>query len=129
MQTLFQTLEVNASPLEVYNTWMNSEKHAALIDGEVEMSSEVGANFKLWGESINGQNIELVAGEKIVQKWRYNYENWPKNHYSTIKLELKKSGDKTIIHFTQDDLPEEFAVEIEKGWEDYYWRPLRTKFG
>ncbi len=33
--------------------------------------------------------------------------------------------DGTELEFTHENVPEEFEKEIEKGWEDYYWKPLK----
>lgn len=108
--------------------WLDSKKHSDLIVGSAEIDPELGGEFSIWDGVVTGKNIELIPFKKIVQKWRYEYENWPADFMSKIILDFEEIADKTIIHFTHENIPQEYAKELEQGWEDYYWNPLRDMF-
>ncbi len=126
--TITQTIKVFASNQEIYNMWLDSKKHSDLIVGSAEIDPELGGEFSIWDGVVSGKNIELIPFKKIVQEWRYEYENWPADFMSKITLDFEEIADKTIIHFTHENIPQEYANEIEQGWEDYYWKPLRDMF-
>ena len=60
----------NASPAQVYDTLMNTRKHAALSGEKAKISRKVGGRFTAWGDHISGFNLALQPGRKIVQAWR-----------------------------------------------------------
>jgi len=107
---------------------MDSKKHSDLIVGTAQIDGSVGGEFYIWDGTVTGKTVELIPNQKIVQEWRYEYENWPADFMSKITLELEEIEDKTIIHFTHENIPQEYAKELEEGWEDYYWKPLRDMF-
>lgn len=71
----------------------------------------------------NKHKIELVPDKKIIQSWRA--DDWPDKHISTINITLKKIKEGTELTFVQTDVPEEHINEIEKGWHDFYWKPMK----
>jgi len=61
--------------------------------------------------------------KKIVQSWRAS--DWPENVFSISTFEFLEKDNGTSLTFTQVGVPEEFEKDIEKGWEDFYWKPLK----
>jgi hypothetical protein len=43
-------------------------------------------------------------------------------------LTLKKVKDGTEISMVHSDVPAEQAADIEQGWIDFYWKPLKEYF-
>ena len=127
-KTINQSIIVNASPHEVYEVLMDSEKHSELTGSNAKISRETGGSFKVWDGYIEGKNIELVPDKKIVQSWRGEEKCWPQGHYSTITIQLEKEGDETRLDFIQEDMPEECYDNFFKGWYDNYWNPLQDMF-
>jgi len=125
-RTIRQSATFKVSPHQVYEILMDSKKHARLVGSEAAISRKVGGRFSIYGGEIEGENLELVPDEKIVQSWRYR--NWPEGHYSKATFSLKEIPDGTRLTFTQTGVPEEFYEDISQGWRDYYWNPMKTMF-
>ena len=87
-----QTVTFNASPHEVYEALMDSEKHAAFTGGKAEISRAVGGSIMAYDDYIAGKNIELVPDRKIVQDWRAS--DWPAGYFSRITFELTAVPDR-----------------------------------
>jgi uncharacterized protein YndB with AHSA1/START domain len=68
--TIRQTVTFSASPEQVYEVLMDSQKHESLSGEKANISREVGGVFKAWGEHISGFNLVLQPGRRIVQAWR-----------------------------------------------------------
>ena len=89
----------------------------------VEISPRVGGTFVLYGGHIVGRQIELLAGERIVQAWRV--VDWSPGVYSIAKFELTVEGSGTRIIFDHTGFPEGQAEHLAMGWTANYWEPLR----
>ena len=120
---LQQTTTFRASRHEVYEALMDSEKHSEFTGAPANISREVGGKISVYDGEIDGENLELVPDERIVQSWRYN--DWPEGHYSRVKFSLSEVPDGTRLAFTQTGIPEELYKDIRQGWIDYYWEPMK----
>jgi activator of HSP90 ATPase len=128
MKNLHESITLQASPEEIYDVLMDSEKHGRLIEAETEIENKVGGGFSLWNGGIVGENVELEPGKKIVQKWRAEQDNWPKGHYSILKFELISTPDGTMLTLDQKDIPDDDFDNVKNGWKDYYFVPLKELF-
>ena len=54
-----------------------------------------------------------------------NEEEWPDNHYSEVVFSLTDTEDGAKLDFYHTGIPEVIADNIEKGWSEYYWEPLK----
>jgi len=122
-RTVRQSVTFKASPREVYEVLMDSKKHAALTGSQVRLSRNVGERFSIYGGDIEGVNLELVPGHRIVQSWRYS--DWPEGHYSRASFSLKEVPGGTRLTFIQTGVPAELYDDISRGWRDYYWTPMK----
>ncbi len=122
-KNLTESVIFKASPHDVYETLMDSKKHSEFTSDKAEISREVGGKFSAYGGWIEGENLELVPDKKIIQKWRG--DDWPKGVYSKVIFLLEESRDGTKLVFTHEGIPEEFFEDIKKGWEDFYWKPMK----
>ncbi len=127
-KTIKQKAVIPASPEKVYNALMHSKEHSAFSNSGVKIKDKVGTSFSAYDGYIEGKNLKLVKGKKIVQSWKAAESNWPKGHLSEVIFELKKKGIGTEIIFTHKDVPAEYAKSISDGWKDYYWNPLKEYF-
>ena len=91
-----QSVHFDATPSQIYELLMISKKHAAFSGEPAKISTKVGGNFTAYGDYIEGKNIELFKGKKIVQSWRTS--EWPKGHYSraTWTFRLPAEGGCTM---------------------------------
>jgi activator of HSP90 ATPase len=122
-KTIRQTVNLKASPHDVYEALMDSKKHARFTGGKASISREVGGKFSTYDGYAEGVNIELVPDKKIVQSWRA--EDWPEGHYSRVTFSLNKAEGGTRLTFSQTDVPEEQSQDVSQGWQDYYWEPMK----
>lgn len=116
------------SPQRVYETLTDAKRFSALSGGApAEISAEAGGSFSLFGGMIEGRQIELVPGRRVVQAWRA--KNWPEGVYSVAHFELAAQGAKTRLVFDHAGFPEDQADGLAAGWETNYWAPLRKYLG
>ncbi|MCL5071681.1 MAG: SRPBCC domain-containing protein [Actinobacteria bacterium] len=128
-KTINQTILIkNASPHEIYEIFMDSRKHAKLVDSSAVISRNIGGKFKIYDGYISGKNIELDQDKKIVQYWRGNEDEWPKEHYSKLSIILDKDDRGTKITLVQEEVPDKYYDDFYKGWYDFYWTPLQKMF-
>lgn len=122
-KTIRQTVTFKATPHQVYETLMDSKKHAELVGADAKITKKVGDKFTIYGGDIEGVNLELVPDKKIVQSWRYN--DFPEGHYSKATFLLEESKGGTKLTFVQTEVPEDRYSDISQGWKDYYWQPMK----
>jgi activator of HSP90 ATPase len=125
-QSINQTVLFNAQPIEVYELIMDEKKHAAFTGSEVRMSKEPNGTFSIFDGYCHGYNIELMEGQKIVQAWHFEENGWPDDHFSICTFIFENAGDKTKLIFEQTDVPVHKADELKKGWNDFYWEPMKS---
>lgn len=124
--TIRQECMLPASPKDVYSAWLSSKQHGAWTNDEAKISRAVGGSFFTFGGYAEGNNVELIPGQLIIQAWRA--DDWPKDHYSTIKLQLLPTPTCTKLLFTQTDVPSTKVKSIAEGWKEYYWKPMKEYF-
>lgn len=130
MKTIKQTVHINAKPEEVYEAYVDAKKHGEFTGGETkfeiplrsggqsfEGQAKVGGKFDIWEGELTGENVELVPGKRIVQKWRSN--DWPEWHYSDLVIELKADGEGTELTLAQKNVPDDKFEDIDDGWHTY----------
>jgi activator of HSP90 ATPase len=118
-----QTVTFKATPHEVYETLMDSKKHAAFTGGKASISRRIGGSIMAYDNYITGKNIELVPDKKIVQDWRA--VDWPEDYFSRVTFELTAIPHGTRLDFTHADVPEGTEKEFTQGWIDNYWEPMK----
>jgi len=127
VKTIKQTVHINARPQEVYEAYVEAKKHAEFTGAKVKFENKVGGKFDIWDGELAGENIELVEGKKIVQKWQAN--DWPEGHFSDLTITLEADGDGTRLVLVQKNVLDDKADEIDDGWRKYYWQPMNEYFG
>ncbi|NUN11952.1 SRPBCC domain-containing protein [Candidatus Micrarchaeota archaeon] len=126
--TIKQTIEIQrCTPEQVYSVLMNTAKHEKMTGSKAKIDPKVGGKFTAWDGYISGENVELVPGRKIIQKWRTL--EWPADaEDSVFQLELFKTKTGTKIVMTHSKVPADQADNYAQGWTDYYWNPMRAYF-
>lgn len=124
MKTINQTITFNAAPVDIYEYLINPKKLTKITGGKATNDQKEGGKFTAWDDYIQGKNIELVPGKKIVQKW--TCADFPDSHMTDVKIELKKKGEKqTEMIFAQENVPDDFYDDISAGWNEFYWEPIK----
>jgi activator of HSP90 ATPase len=115
---------------QAYHAWMDSKSHAAMINGKADIDPVVSGNFRIWDGEVVGETLMLDENiHRIVQHWRYNYDDWPANKPSRLMVTFGAVSDKeTEMQLEQFEVPEKYAADIKKGWEEFYFKPMQTYF-
>jgi activator of HSP90 ATPase len=122
-KTIRQSVTFKTSPHIIYELLMDSRKHAKFTGEKAALSRKVGGKFTAYAGYINGVNLDLVQDKRIVQSWRGS--DWPEEHYSRVTYSLEKVKSGTRLTFRQSGVPEKHYNDINQGWRDYYWSPMR----
>jgi len=121
MKPIRKKYTINASIEEVWKSLVNSSYIEKWGGGPAKMNDKVGTKFKLWGGDIYGKNIEIVPDKKLVQEWYSGAWAQP----SILTITLTKAKNKTRVVLKQTNVPKEEYDDIEKGWDEYYFEPIK----
>lgn len=125
--TIRQKVVVQAAPEDVYEAFMDAEKHSAFTGSKATGDLRVGGKFTAWDGYISGKNVELEKGKKIVQEWVTT--EWPSGYPpSRLELAFRKVKEGTEISMVHSNVPAEQADDYRQGWIDFYWEPLKEYF-
>lgn len=116
----------HATAQAIYAILLDSQKHGELTGGKAAIDPKVGGAFTTYGGYATGRNTKLVPSKLIEQTWRAS--DWLENHYSKIRFSLEDVEGGAEIHFVQKDLPAGAEEEFRRGWQDFYWTPLKKYF-
>lgn len=129
---MMDALEVSrvlpAKPREVYDAWLDGQKHAEMTGGGATGRAEVGAKFTAWDGYISGKNLELKPYKRIVQAWRTT-EFPARSRTSRLEVLLQAVKGGTRITLKHTNLPAGEGPTYEQGWTDFYFTPMLEYFG
>jgi activator of HSP90 ATPase len=125
-KSIRQTVTFEATPEQIYHLIMDEEKHSAFTGTKAKVSKEPNGKFSVFDNYINGYNIELIEGKKIVQAWHFTEDGWPEEHFSMCTFLLEQVGNKTKLKFLQTGVPEDSVESLCKGWKEFYWEPMKA---
>ena len=117
-------LMLPGAPLDVYAELLDADRFAAFTGAPAEIDNVEGGAFSLFGGQILGRNVELVAGQRIVQAWRV--AGWEPGVYSLTRFELEASGSGTQVGFDHTGYPPDAHEDLDAGWHSMYWVPMRS---
>lgn len=113
-----------ATPAQVFEALMDSQKHAAFTGESAAIDRKVGGAISAYGGKVVGINLDVVPNERIVQAWRPG--NFPPGVFTIITYALAADGKGTKLTFTQHAVPDDAAAHLDGGWEERYWKPLKA---
>ena len=121
---LRQSVTLAATAEELFDTYLDPKKHAAVTGSAVTISDKPGSKFSAFFGAITGMTLAVVPKRLIVQAWRST--NFGLNDPdSMLILEFMPQGKKGKIELVQIDVPKVDFEGVTKGWELYYWTPWR----
>lgn len=115
-----------AAPQVVYDTWLDSEGHAAITGSPATASNEVGGDFTVHGGDINGKNLELVPGKLIRQSWR-TQQSADSDLDSELEITLEPEGTGTRLTLKHTNLMGD-GTHYKTGWVEHYFEPMKEYF-
>ena len=121
MDVIIQRYRIIAKSDKVWDALVNPKTIEKWGGGPAVMEDKIGFEFSLWGGDVYGKNIEVERYKKLVQEW-YGGE-W--NRPSIVTISLNADGHCTEVLLEQKDIPLEEIKEINEGWRDYYFEPLK----
>lgn len=121
--SLHQEIALDAAPQRVFNILMDSKQFAAFTGMPATIDSSAGGAFTTFGGLIQGRNVELIPGQRIVQAWRPT--SWDPGVYSIVHFELKNAGGGTTLALDHTGFPEGDFDHLNTGWYMRYWNPLK----
>ena len=128
MSVSFEVSElIPATPDDIYNAWLSSERHSKMTGGAAKVSNSVGGEFEAWDGYIQGKNLELNPPSRIVQDWRTT-EFEDSDEESLLEIELASSGEGTLVTIRHSNLPDH-GMQYRQGWIDAYFVPMKAYFG
>jgi uncharacterized protein YndB with AHSA1/START domain len=121
------TTIIPASAQEIYDAWLDSLAHSEMTGGQASMSDEIDAEVSAWDGYITGRNLELVAGERIVQSWRTT-QFTDEHEDSIITMTLEDVEDGALLTLVHSNVPDEQTSYEQGGWQEYYFEPMKEYF-
>lgn len=116
----------SASPKEIYEAWLSSEKHTAMTGGEARCSDKVGASFTTWDGYISGKNMELLENRRILQSWRTS-EFLVSDEDSILEILLEPTTKGTKFKLNHTKIPQG-QNQYYQGWIENYFVPMKDYF-
>jgi len=121
------------APEHVYELLTVGEKFAAATGLAATLSAADGAPFSIFGGYIEGRQIELVPGKRIVQAWRG--QDWEAGAYSVVRFTLSGEGNGTKLVVDHDGYPEgasplfpSWHEHLSTNWPNFYFDPFAKYF-
>jgi activator of HSP90 ATPase len=115
------------SPQEVYDAWLDGDQHGAFTGAEAAIEPGIGGAFSAWDGYISGTTLELDPPGRIVQAWRTT--EFPLGSPdSRLEILLEEATEGTRITLVHTEIPEGQGPSYEKGWQDFYFAPMREYF-
>ncbi len=130
--SIHQEAVITAAPEQVYAFLTSGEIFAAATGMPAEIGDREGERFSVFGGRVEGRQVELVPGERVVQAWRFGPAHpdvWEPGVYSIVRFTMRAEGDATRFVIDHDGIPSEWEAHIESGYPTFYEAPLRTHFG
>jgi activator of HSP90 ATPase len=122
---------VAATPHEVFALLTNGASFGAATGMPAAITDREGEPFSLFGGRIEGRQIELVPGERVVQAWRFGAAHpspWEPGVYSTVRFALEPTGDETRLVIDHTGIPPEWVDHLTQGYPAFYLDPITSFF-
>lgn len=117
---------INASQNQIFDAWLDSDQHSAMTGGKAVVTKTPGESFVAWDGYIEGRNIELESGTRILQHWRTSeFEDSDNDSLLEVLLEAHDNG--TVVTIRHSNLPEH-GMQYKQGWVDNYFDPMKEYF-
>jgi len=111
----------------LFDAWLSSDKHSSFTGGKAQILPRRGTRFTAWDGYISGSNIIIQPYGRIVHTWRTT-EFPPGAADSTLEILFEKVDDGTKLTILHTNIPSGESRKYEKGWRDYYFKPMKKYF-
>ncbi len=115
-----------ASSEEIYNAWLDAEKHGEMTGHKATGQGGIGEPFTAWDNYITGKTLELAPNMKIVQSWRT--DDFKKNDAdSLVEIYFEQLAEGCKLKLIHSNIPEN-QPDYAEGWRDFYFKPMLEYF-
>lgn len=114
------------TPGRMYAAWLDSDEHSKMTGSPAKVTGEVGDVFSAWDGYIEGRNLELESGRRILQSWRTS-EFTGSEEDSLLEILFEEEGTGTRVTIRHTNLPEH-GGQYQQGWIDAYFTPMKAYF-
>jgi uncharacterized protein YndB with AHSA1/START domain len=118
---------IPATPDEIYDAWIDSEKHSAMTESTATIDGTVGGSYTAGDDYIHATFTELEPGARIVQTWRST--DFPEDAGdSIVEVILTPVTNGTKVTINHSEIPEGQGKEYKKGWKEFYLDTMKAYF-
>jgi activator of HSP90 ATPase len=119
-------IDFQPSPHRLYEAILDQKQFATFSGLPATIESTPGGAFSMFGGLIVGRTVELVPDQRIVQAWRPAH--WDQGIYSIVHFEFKPRASETTLIFDHTGFPAGKYDDLDWGWHNHYWNPLKKFF-
>ena len=122
------TAEFNTSTDKIYKAFLSTQGHTLMTGSPAKVNGKTNGDFTAWDGYIWGTFLELEENKRITQAWRTGEfpEEAPD---SRVEILLAETNGKTKLTLVHTNIPAGQEDSYKKGWEDFYFKPMREFFG
>lgn len=130
MKTIEQTVEFTGlSPSQLFETYMDSEQHAAAINAPASIERRAGGAFRAFGDKgLRGTILHVVPNRMVVQTWRSQTQWKATEPDSILVLNFEKTANGARLVLVHSGIPDRDFELFNQGWQDRYWNRWRLHF-
>lgn len=121
--TIQQSVRFRTSPQTLFNLYLDSRKHTESTGAPARISKKAGGKFTVFGGQLEGKNLLIVPGKRLVQLWRAHH--WKKEDWSVLILTFRRVASGAQVDLVHVGVPAYDQKGVREGWPKYYWRPWK----
>jgi activator of HSP90 ATPase len=127
MESLHLEIVLPVSARDLCKAWLNSAEHSGFTGAKAVIKPHIGGSYSAWDGYITGQTLELDTPKRILQSWRT--QEFPADSPdSLLEVLFLPEGNDTRLVLNHTQLPDGQKEQYDKGWQDYYFTPMRSYF-
>lgn len=129
--SIHQEAIIDAAPEQVFQLLTDGAMFGAATTQPATVTDREGDPFSLFSGRVEGRQIELVPGQRVVQAWRFGAKHdspWEPGTYSTVRFTLEPLGDGTRLVIDHTGIPDEWVEHITQGYPTFYQEPITAYF-
>ena len=134
---IVRELEIAAAPETVWEFLVDPDKATRWMGQSCTFDARPGGEYRcevIPGHTASGSFVEVEPARRLAFTWGWepNAEgesSTPAPGGSTVEMELRPSGDGTLLRFTHRDLSAEEAASHARGWDHYLPRLVEAGGG
>ncbi len=124
--TIKQKVTFALPPNKLFKFYMDEKMHSEITGEKAKISKEIGSSFTAGGKYIKGKMLHIKPNKMIVQTWRGS--DWEKSEMDSILILTFSDADddRTQLEMVHANVPEKYAEELKKGWQEHYWKKWKS---